>query len=161
MRSLQSHVFCLGLAALGLWGPRAAADEQNPAAATIVVRLPADAQLTFDGQATQSKSALRRFVTPPIEPNKRHTYTVQARWQRGPTTVTVEKVVPVQAGQETMVNLDFAPREVYAPAPAYGYGAVRAFSGPVRSYSPQVAPLSGQDPLRNVPAVELRDPARP
>jgi uncharacterized protein (TIGR03000 family) len=73
--------------------------------ATILVRLPADASLTVDDHPTTSTSALRLFKTPPLERGKEFHYTLKAKFVRGAQTITVEEVVPVRAGRETVVSL--------------------------------------------------------
>jgi uncharacterized protein (TIGR03000 family) len=76
--------------------------------ATVRVTLPDDARLTIDGQPTQSTSAQRLFVSPPLEAGKRYSYTFRASFVRAGKTITVEQVVYVRAGRETVVSLDVA-----------------------------------------------------
>jgi uncharacterized protein (TIGR03000 family) len=83
--------------------------------ATIVVRLPADAKLTIDGNPTRATSALRRFITPPLEQGRPFHYTVKAEFSRGGKTVTVRKRIAVRAGRDTVVSL--------GPPATYSYGA--------------------------------------
>src|SRR5438876_2084622 len=56
-------------------------NEKEPAPATVEVRLPAAAELFFDGAPTMQRGLVRRFVTPPLEPGWGYTYKVTARWQ--------------------------------------------------------------------------------
>jgi uncharacterized protein (TIGR03000 family) len=76
--------------------------------AQIVVQLPADAKLTFDGHLTKSADAQRWFITPPLEIGKTFHYTLKAECQRGAETVTVTKVIAVRAGRRTAVSFNVA-----------------------------------------------------
>jgi uncharacterized protein (TIGR03000 family) len=104
MRSLI--LFAAG--ALMLWGPGTsarvtAAEPARPA--TVLVYLAADATLTFDDEPTTSTSAVRRFVTPPLEPGKTFSYVLKAQTTRDGQTVTTQRKVQVRAGEETTVSL--------------------------------------------------------
>jgi uncharacterized protein (TIGR03000 family) len=79
-------------------------------AATITVHLPADANLTIDGQPTRSTSGTRTFVSPPLEPGKTYTYTLRAEINRDGQPRDVKKTINVQAGRPTDVTLDFGIR---------------------------------------------------
>jgi uncharacterized protein (TIGR03000 family) len=78
----------------------------SPAPATIYVELPADARLSFDGAPTVSRSANRVFVTPPLEPGKRYSYTLEATVTRDGKTLTSTQRVTVRAGLSTQVKLE-------------------------------------------------------
>jgi uncharacterized protein (TIGR03000 family) len=75
--------------------------------ATIILTVPADAQVTFDGQPTTTSSTSRVFVTPPLQPDRVFHYDVQAQVDRGGQTVTVTRRIAVRAGQVTreLLNL--------------------------------------------------------
>jgi uncharacterized protein (TIGR03000 family) len=75
--------------------------------ATIVVHLPEDANLTIDGQPTQSRSATRVFRSPPLEPGKTYTYTLNAEANRDGHFVSTKKTVDVQAGKQSEVTFPF------------------------------------------------------
>lgn len=75
------------------------------APATIVVNLPAEAKITFDGAATTSTGTSRRFVTPAINNGIEHNYTIGAEIVRDGKTLKTSQVVTVRAGQTTEVNL--------------------------------------------------------
>src|SRR5882762_6156140 len=47
--------------------------------ATIVVTLPEDARLMFDGKATVSTGSRRLFITPPLERGRNFHYTLEAK----------------------------------------------------------------------------------
>ncbi len=97
----------------------AAPPEGRPA--NIRVSVPTEASLTIDGRPTSSTSAIRRFVTPPLEEGKAYVYTMRAEFTRDGSTVTVERKVSVRAGQEIVVSLDVVGVGVVAtaaPAPS-------------------------------------------
>lgn len=79
----------------------------TPAAApaTVLVNLPADAKLTFDGAATTSTTASRRFTTPALPTGSDMSYTLTAEIVREGKTLKATQVVSVRAGQTTDVNL--------------------------------------------------------
>jgi len=130
-------VAILSVCALDLDLAKLSADEPSGAAATIRVALPDDATLTVDGQATRSGSAIRWFVTPPLESGKRYFYSFRADFVRGGKTIAVEQKVPVRAGRETVVSLDASgtgSAAVLAPgARAYYYYT----PGPAGSVGPR------------------------
>ena len=121
--------------------------------ATIRVTLPADARLTVDGHPTQSTSAERLFLSPPLEPGQDYRYTLKAEFVREGKTLTVRQDVIVRPGRETAVSLDVPAGAVarYAPGrPAYAYG-----SGSPETSAYYYTPESPQ------PAVPLAPPPRP
>jgi uncharacterized protein (TIGR03000 family) len=75
------------------------------APATILVSLPADAQLTVDDTATTSTSASRVFVSPPLQRGKDYQYTLTAAIVRDGQKLAATERVTVRAGQETRVSL--------------------------------------------------------
>lgn len=79
--------------------------------ATIVVHMPADAKLTVDGKATRATSAVRRFVTPPLESGQGYHYIFKAEIDRDGEPITVTKRVDVRAGANEEVTLQFTARD--------------------------------------------------
>jgi uncharacterized protein (TIGR03000 family) len=77
-----------------------------PAPATVVVRLPADARLTIDGDATVSTGGTRRFVSPPLESGRTYHYTLESEVIRDGQKLTVMRQVAVRAGQDSEVQLN-------------------------------------------------------
>lgn len=73
--------------------------------ATLRVRLPADAKLVIDGNATRQTGAMRSFVSPPLEPGKSYHYTLEWTYQKDGKPVTQKKVVHVKAGDDKEVDL--------------------------------------------------------
>jgi uncharacterized protein (TIGR03000 family) len=80
---------------------------RGPAAATIVVSLPADAKLMIEDQATRSTSDLRTFISPPLEPGKEFEYTLKAELSRGGRAQTTTTKLTIRAGEESFVTLEF------------------------------------------------------
>ena len=75
--------------------------------ATIIVHVPAEATLMFDGQPTQSRSTTRVFHSPPLESGKTYTYEVTAEINRGGQIVRDRRQVDVHAGRQTEVTMNF------------------------------------------------------
>ena len=73
---------------------------------TVIVSLPADARLTFDGAATTSTSAERTFRTPPLQTGQDYTYTLRAEINRDGVASSVTQVVTVRAGETTRISLE-------------------------------------------------------
>jgi uncharacterized protein (TIGR03000 family) len=80
-----------------------------PASATIVVNLPADATLRFDGRLTTSTTAVRTFSSPELQPGKAYAYTLDAQVARNGRTLKSTRRVTVRAGVTTQVTFDFKP----------------------------------------------------
>jgi uncharacterized protein (TIGR03000 family) len=92
--------------------------------ATVIVRLPADAQLYVDDQLAPLSSATRSFVTPALELDRTYHYTLEVRAQRNGRTVTQSRRVDLRAGRVTRANFGdlSGPADVAyesAPAPAH------------------------------------------
>jgi uncharacterized protein (TIGR03000 family) len=85
--------------------PDANVGRMNDNSAAIMVRVPADAKLTFDGKATTQTGQQRFFTTPALEPGKTFTYEVQATWtDNDGQPVTRTREVQVRANQQAQVN---------------------------------------------------------
>jgi len=71
--------------------------------ARLRVTMPApDARLTINGAQMQQTGTDRVFESPPLEPNKSYTYTLQATWMDNGREVTRQQEVNVQPGQEAV-----------------------------------------------------------
>jgi uncharacterized protein (TIGR03000 family) len=79
-----------------------------PAAATIVVSLPADAKLTVDGTPTTSTSNRRTLFTPPLARGSAYVYTLRAEVNGQ----TQSQDVQVRAGQVTQAQFTFPASSV-------------------------------------------------
>jgi uncharacterized protein (TIGR03000 family) len=85
-------------------GSPAVGSTANNNQALVEVRCPADAQVWFDGDATQQRGADRLFSSPPLDPGKRYHYDVKARWHEGDRTVEKTRTVHVEAGKHVTVE---------------------------------------------------------
>jgi uncharacterized protein (TIGR03000 family) len=96
---------------------------QNPNAAHILLRVPGNAQVFFEGQPTTERGSVRAYVSPPLEPNKEYTYDVRAQWTQNGQQRNETRHVRVRAGAR--VQVDFM-----RPQGAQGaYGAGQAMPG--------------------------------
>jgi uncharacterized protein (TIGR03000 family) len=87
--------------------PASRGQPAKAAPAVIVVRLPdPEAEVLFDGVMTKQTGAVRRYVSPPLEPGKAFSYTVTAKWEpNNYTKITRSHKVTVRAGQESVADL--------------------------------------------------------
>ncbi len=78
-----------------------------PQPATLRVMLPEDdVELRIEGAKTKQTGTLRRFVSPPLAPGAKYTYTLVATWEpNNYTKITRTRKVAVRAGQEVEVDL--------------------------------------------------------
>jgi len=83
-------------------------ESRGPAAATIIVSLPAGATLTVDGNATTSTSATRTLVTPALELGNTYVYNLRAELDGE----VVNQTVTVRGGQTTQAQFSFASQGV-------------------------------------------------
>jgi uncharacterized protein (TIGR03000 family) len=159
----------------------------EPQPATILVNLPTVATLTIDDHPTISLSSPRLFVTPPLQPGRTFYYTFLARIVRDGKSLIKRLEVPVRAGQQTLVTMDFSAfrgtesptegaglgqsqtrRTSFYPAspepgwPNPGAGILTVYYLSSReSRSPNVAPLSEQDPMKDAGPPGSNDPLAP
>jgi uncharacterized protein (TIGR03000 family) len=73
--------------------------------ARVVVRVPEDARLEFEGVMVPQEGRLRKFVTPALVPGKKYLYDVRATWQEEGRPVVRERRIAVYAGEKT--DIDF------------------------------------------------------
>jgi uncharacterized protein (TIGR03000 family) len=77
-----------------------------PTAATVQVRVPAGAELWFEGSKTSQRGEDRVFTSPPLDPSGNYVYEVRARWTENGDIVERTRTIRVRAGERTLV--DFA-----------------------------------------------------
>jgi uncharacterized protein (TIGR03000 family) len=80
--------------------------------ALVDVRVPADAEVLFEGDKTSQTGSNRAFLSPALEPGRTFTYDIRARWT-GADGKPVEQTrqAKVQAGRRTLVDfLDGSPK---------------------------------------------------
>jgi uncharacterized protein (TIGR03000 family) len=89
------------------YGARAGAGQDN--SALLNVRLPdANAQVWVEGDLTRQRGTWREYVSPPLDPNKKYTYDVRARWTENGREVERTRTVPVQANGVATVDFTAA-----------------------------------------------------
>jgi uncharacterized protein (TIGR03000 family) len=72
--------------------------------AQVTVKLPANAELWFDGKKMKTPGRVREFDTPGLTPGHQYTYKVKARWKQNGHTVTQTRQVALSAGAHVRVN---------------------------------------------------------
>jgi uncharacterized protein (TIGR03000 family) len=81
------------------------APTQDTTRALIEVRVPAEAEIWFEGDKTSQTGSVRQFVTPPVTPGKMFTYDIRARWTGADgKPVDLQRSVQFQAGQRLTVD---------------------------------------------------------
>jgi uncharacterized protein (TIGR03000 family) len=81
---------------------------QQPAAkkaVILILKVPADAKIEIEGQATKSTGEVRRYVSPEVEVGRKYVYTVKAAWVKAGRPVVVTREVFVRAGEDNEVDL--------------------------------------------------------
>jgi uncharacterized protein (TIGR03000 family) len=111
--------YVVGIAALDYRGPVTLPDTTAPvemrtlaagpfapvwSTAQIDVRLPADAELSFQGIRMNQAGPFRQFVTPPLQPTQSYGYTVRATWTENGQPVTQERQVRFRPEERVMVD---------------------------------------------------------
>ncbi len=85
--------------------PVADPDAGVPAAAAVLrVRVPADAEVWVEGDATTQRGELRRFITPPLEAGRNQGYALRACWMKGGKPVERTEDVRVHPGDRLTVD---------------------------------------------------------
>jgi uncharacterized protein (TIGR03000 family) len=79
-------------------------ETQPKAPAVIEVRVPAGAEVWFNGEKTQRTGTVRVFQSPPLEPGTRYAYDVKARWTEDSKEMERTFHVPVTAGSRNDVT---------------------------------------------------------
>jgi uncharacterized protein (TIGR03000 family) len=83
--------------------------------ALIDVHVPPNAQVFFDNSPTQQRGSERRFMTPPLDPNSKYTYNVEARWtDQDGQEQRENRTVRLTPGETTDVNFT-APQNTQNP----------------------------------------------
>lgn len=140
------------------FGPRPAGTVTSNSAsnrATVIVRLPADAQLYADGTLLKMTGTERKFMTPELPQGMEFTYKFAAEYDRNGDTVMVTKKVTVRPGMTATV--EFTDLTGLKPSPGTSDGPVlkgeAVAAAPVSL--PKFAPVAPVAPV-NTPA-----PAQP
>lgn len=101
MRKFLFVVFAIGLIGLVAVDSGVRADS---ATATIVVNVPADARIFFDGAPTTQSGAQRIYTTPALATPGTYVYQLKAEATREGRVVSRTKRVVVKPGEKTEVN---------------------------------------------------------
>jgi uncharacterized protein (TIGR03000 family) len=75
-----------------------------PGSALIIVKLPAEAELWFDGFKTSQGGSYRQFLTPPLQSANNFRYLIQARWLIHDAELSRSEEVQVTPGGTVVVN---------------------------------------------------------
>jgi uncharacterized protein (TIGR03000 family) len=84
------------------------AREPADTTAHVTVKVPASAELWFNGSKMKSTGAVRKFQTPPLSSGPQYRYTVRARWQENGQVVTQTRQIRVSPGAH--LEVDFPER---------------------------------------------------
>jgi uncharacterized protein (TIGR03000 family) len=82
----------------------ASTTRQDEFPALVSVRVPADAEVFFDGDKTQQKGSYRLFVSPPLHADNSYNYKIRAHWKENGKDVDQTRTVPIHAGDRITVN---------------------------------------------------------
>jgi uncharacterized protein (TIGR03000 family) len=151
----------VGLLALALSFPavpagqaRAADAEERPV--TLVVHVPADAQLEVEGAKTKTTGEVREFASPPLAAGKSYVYTLKATWTENGAEKSREIKVRVTGGKR--VEVDFtAPAE----PPAKPEAKPEPPAKPERKPEPKPDPSTKPEPKPEAPAKPEPKPEPP
>jgi uncharacterized protein (TIGR03000 family) len=70
----------------------------------ITVRVPANAQIWFDGEKTNQMGSMRTFISPALNPDRDFVYHIRAQWTENGQTVDKTRRIDVHAGDRLFVN---------------------------------------------------------
>jgi uncharacterized protein (TIGR03000 family) len=71
----------------------------------LVAHLPDDAQIWFDNTPTQQRGMVRKFVSPPLLPDRSYTYTVRVAWREEGRSVDQVHSLSVHAGELQCIDI--------------------------------------------------------
>jgi uncharacterized protein (TIGR03000 family) len=74
--------------------------------AHIWLRVPADAEVWFDGAKTKQTGTMRHFFSPTLEVGKSYSYQVRVRWQKDGKPVERKRQIDVRAGDSLQVDFN-------------------------------------------------------
>jgi uncharacterized protein (TIGR03000 family) len=87
--------------------------------AHIWLRLPADAEVLFDGAKTKQEGTLRYYYSPPLAAGQKYAYEIRVRWSKDGKSVERKRQVDVRAGDTVRLEVatELTPKD---PAPPRG-----------------------------------------
>jgi len=86
--------------------PKNDSKKNEPGMAQLLINLPDDARLYFNGTIATGHGALRTFATPPLLPGQSYAYDLTAEVVRNGRLQTVTERVVIRAGETTRVTLN-------------------------------------------------------
>jgi len=142
---------------------------QNQNACLIELRVPANAQVWFNGQATRQTGSQREFVSPPLQPGQEYTYTIRARWMQNGQPVDQTRALQVAATERHTVNFMAASNQRGANVPPASFdngapptnlekGTPPANVNPNWNVAPTTQPVRNPDQLRAAPPSRRANP---
>jgi len=93
------------------YSQQATAEGGERDAALIDVKVPSDAEVWFNGVRTQQRGSDREFESPPLQPDRRYSYDIRARWREDGRTVDRTKTIRVAPGERRTVNFMASSRD--------------------------------------------------
>jgi uncharacterized protein (TIGR03000 family) len=80
-------------------------EESTGHTARIQLRVPANAQVWFDGDKTSQTGNLRPFITPDLKPGVDYAYEIRVRWMEEGQTREQKRKVTFRSGDRLTLNL--------------------------------------------------------
>lgn len=88
----------------------------RPTTVKLRVLLPTqDAAVWIENQPTRRRGLVREYISPPLQPRQEYKYHVKAAWTTDGVQKEVTRVVPVEPGQQVVVDFN-QPRQKTTPA---------------------------------------------
>jgi uncharacterized protein (TIGR03000 family) len=115
-------------------------------AASIRVELPKDAELWFGDSKTAQTGADRSFISPTLDPNKKYSYDITAKWMNNGQEVKKTKTVAVHAGDRLTISFSGAADQMPTPTPV----------APAANTNPAI---EGASPINPPPLPRQENPA--
>jgi uncharacterized protein (TIGR03000 family) len=120
--------------------------------ATVIVRLPADAQLFADGTALKMTGGERKFITPELPGGMEFTYKFTAEYERNGEVLNVSKKITLRPGSTATVEfadltLSTKPAPKGSDAPTIKGDSVAAAPVSLPKAPPEPAPVAAPAPV--------------
>jgi uncharacterized protein (TIGR03000 family) len=73
--------------------------------ARVTVKVPTDAEVWINHHKTHSGKQIRKYKSRPLQPRRKYTYQIRARWLENGQEVVQERKVSVHAGTRKIIDL--------------------------------------------------------
>jgi uncharacterized protein (TIGR03000 family) len=73
--------------------------------ANLEMKVPANASIWIDGQATTQPGTDRRFVSPPLQAGVHYSYDIRVQWTDGSRTLERSRHIRFEAGDDVRITL--------------------------------------------------------